>query len=506
MFIRYIDASWGFASSARSAPPILRDEGLMKPAEFQVTLVSPFDPAIEHFGRLRFVPGDGIHVHAAGSLLPNRLQDRGFTFDRLIGRTELGVPFVLRDARALIERNLIDPAASRTKIDARSAIIGVPRENAAALRFSGARFRFSHLDQWCGPQYEIEGLGDAHTRAVVVARASDLEFSVEYEGVRIGIKVAPELSYGNDGPPRGPAFSSKQFIATSFSSELAFDQVLAVGKVLRSLLSLLVGAGVYLVELDVLVEGGDGESGRQMPVLIGVEIPAVVQLDSFYFVSVLRDVEDRLPRIARAWFANWDKFRLVANERLEIASSDGLSREMVFLRTVEVLSHLHDLIWSKPRPYLAKEQWKVAKDELVKALASLKAESLNISGREWEEARVLYMGRLDDLNRATFRERLETLFRATDPKSLSPAMGNPRSLDDSIDELVPRLVDTRNHFTHPKLKPIGNVLTGRELEDAIMTCWGVLGYWLALGAVADRDLADRLSVMSVRSLFLVRGS
>src|SRR3954447_5815661 len=104
MYISNVEMSWesspeGFASSARTAPPILRDTPLF--TEFSTTgqFWLPSRPERPLWGSLQFKPGDRIYVTLDGSFF-NEHAGRKSKFETLHGRIFNGASCTLFGCRS----------------------------------------------------------------------------------------------------------------------------------------------------------------------------------------------------------------------------------------------------------------------------------------------------------------------------------------------------------------------------------------------------------------------
>lgn len=83
------------------------------------------------------------------------------------------------------------------------AIIGGHWDTADACRFESLQVRFSHLDQWFGPPYDIQPIGNDLTEMLLSFEPPELNAGFVFQGVNVDLKSFCSYSIPSRFAPEG---------------------------------------------------------------------------------------------------------------------------------------------------------------------------------------------------------------------------------------------------------------------------------------------------------------
>lgn len=273
---------------------------------------------------------------------------------------------------------------------------------------------------------------------------------------------------------------------------------------LRELFVFLTGSGVFALELQALLV--DDASERWLRIYLPVTVPGVVRLEPRYFTTMHETVRAHAPQIVAQWFAKRDQLETATRGYSEVLCAEGTMEQTVLLRTLQLLEHLHGVLWPSETKYVAKATmkrlvgWLRAKFPTdIEAVEA--AEMALLQGRK-----EILLSRIGGLNELSFRSRIERMFREIPGGVLMPLLDNPRDLDETLKELLPRLEATRHFLTHFSEEQRALAYPKEEMEKITGCCWGVLTYWLARALGLEQSVSEDMALKSGRyAMFLVKG-
>jgi hypothetical protein len=123
--------------------------------------------------------------------------------------------------------------------------------------------------------------------------------------------------------------------------------------------------------------------------------------------------------------------------------------------------------------------------------------------RALEGTKRILLPRIGGLNDISFRSKLEQLFEQIPARELMPIVNNPRSLEQFLNEFIPRLEATRHYLTHYDPDQRALAFEGGEIQDAALTCWAVLTFWVATLLKIESEAAGDIALQAKKAMFLV---
>jgi len=185
--------------------------------------------------------------------------------------------------------------------------------------------------------------------------------------------------------------------------------------------------------------------------------------------------------------------------------NDGAYEDSLFLRIVQTLEHLHEIVFDKANRYCSKTEWKAFINWFQNNTPEPNKSDLgcNIPLEKLKSLREITLNRISSLNSLTLRSRLENLFDGVQGGCLWPAIGNPNDPRQRIKEIINEIEDTRNYLTHYRQELKSKRALDRDLERNTALLWGLTAYWIGKSLnLPEKELND-IAFQSTRAMFLI---
>lgn len=489
----------GFISSARKPPPALENYTLMR--EFKETgrFWLPEATAERLWGRLHYLPGDSTSITLDGNInrLPVGLGN--LRFAELHGVLSTGVPVVLKDLWGDVE-TFGEDHHFRTNLHAQIFLYDLPAEQATG-HFEEVSVEFSHLAEWFESPLRVERQDAGLENMLVVFEPDKFAVPTVFEGWPLKVTTFCARTVPVVATTKGVEFTYSYKLIIAPDAPQPLDWHLRAIAVLRSLFMLLLGNGVYTLEIKAL--GSSNEMTGPVHVFPRVSVPLLVRLGDNQFYVRHETVRNDLEILLREWFAKEEILRVIRGSMIDLLTVDGLTPEAVFTRIVQTMEHFHGVVSEEKGRYVAKSTWRKFCAWLDEVFPSGPNLDDPVKLEELKTHREPLIGRIRGVNSLTFRSRLRSLFDRVPGKELMPLLDDPGNPDAYLDEFLRRVEATRNYLTHfsPKLK--ADAFIGKELERAALQCWAVLLFNIASYLGVSEGVAGYIALAGRRSMFLV---
>ncbi len=504
MHLGFYSPSIGFASSVRTPPPILGDASLMKEFETTGEFWVPCTESSRFWGKLKFIPGDGVVLLLNGEFTEAH---QGISIPTVNGVLVNGAPCTLLDCYCYVETFFsVDDRHFRSELTARRMILGVTCEGSSNLVLNAMSLRFSHLDDWFNNPLRIDYQGNDFEGVLLKWIPDSLDATVDVDQMPTRIFSFCARSIPIVATREGAKWTYAYRIHIQPQEPKALDWFLEIAESLRKFFIFLIGSGVYTLECTGLIGPSGGEVGDRpqiLPIYIPVGMPAVVRQELKYFSTRHEAVRSVLPGIIRSWFLNRDKISVVVGAYAESLLTDGASRESIFLRTVQTLEHFHGILWPDEARYVPKTIWRRflgwLRDNFPTSLSQVSPED----SERLNAIRGIVVSRISWLNDLSFRSRIERIFHEIPGRELMPILGNPPDLNFYLEGFMLRLEATRHYFTHFSEEQCSAAFARDELEGVTLQCWAALTFWLAHYLGFSDETAGDMALQASKAMFLV---
>jgi hypothetical protein len=506
----------GFISSVRTAPPILEGTELFTKWEAAGHFWLPDRPEEKLWGNLSFAPGHMINVVLEGNFWKSRHGREGIKCAALNGVLFNGAHCTIFDSICYVESYFSDKEYQRSTLQSPLMLLGAHFSILDEVRLRSISVGFSHLDRWFQEPYSIHYKRGGLEKALVSFSPDTFEIEANFESEAFTISPFCQRKLPSAFSSRGKVeFTSQYVLVAKSENDQQISRFLSLVSSLRSYLMLLIGCGVYTLELvGVLANQQEPESGETLPdrvrIYLPVNVPLVVQTDVQSFVSGYEQVSADFATATKGWFEKRETLSTVTRAYSEVLQNDGASEESVFLLIVQTLEHLHGIIFPSKSKYVSRSAWKKFRDWLAENVPDpfpgleSEGDSENKSTVDQRQLRTVVLDRINSLNKLSFRSRLGMLFREIPQGILMPIFDNPYPrVDEVLEEFLRQVEETRNYLTHYDKKLAESALKGKDLEKATARCWAVLTYWIATYIGFGPENSRRMALNAKRAMFLV---
>jgi hypothetical protein len=437
----------GFASSARTPPPVLTSERLMKSREATGSFWRPETSDEHYWGTIAFNPGEGTKLVLEGHVL-GASGPHSFEVPVLHGRLFNGAPCSLFSCWCNVESYVTDRQYFRTHVFSPLLICGGHWSDADACRFDRLQIRFSHLDQWFENPYTIRHKRGGFTKSLLTFKPDTLNADFVFKGVHVHLESGCDRSIPTVATPEGARWSYHYHLILQPKSPQLIGWLLDLTSVLREFFVFLIGSGVYTLDLVGISGAVEDNNFQRFEVDHPVTVPAVVRTESRYFSTHHRDYKESLPLILRAWFDRRTELAIAARAYTELLCTDGTSPEALFLRTVQTLEHFHGVLWKEESRYVKKGTFKRLGKWLRNNFPDTLAHVLPDEMQRLDSQKETLLSRIGGLNNLSLQSRLEKIFRELPARERMPILDNPRNIEEFLETFLKRLVATRHYLTH----------------------------------------------------------
>jgi hypothetical protein len=489
----------GFMSSARKPPPALENYTLMR--EFKETgrFWLPEATAERLWGRLHYLPGDSTNITLDGNISRLPVGPGNLRFTELHGELSTGEPVVLKDLWGDVE-TFGEDQHFRTNLHAQIFLYGLPAERATG-HFKQVWVEFSHLAEWFERPLRVERQDAGLKNMLVIFEPDEFAVPTEFEGWPLKVTTFCERTIPIGASTKGVEFTYSYKLIIAPDDPQPLDWHLRAIAVLRSLFMLLLGNGVYTLEIKAF--GSSNEMTSPVHVFPRVTVPLVVRLEDNQFYVRHETVRNDLGVLAREWFAKEEILRVIRGSLIDLLTVDGLTPEAVFTRIVQTMEHLHGVVSEEKGRYVAKRTWRRFCAWLDEVFPGKPGVDDSEELKELKTHREPLIGQIRGVNSLTFRSRLRSLFDRVPGRELMPLLDNPGNPDAYLDEFLRRVEATRNYLTHFSSKLKADAFDGKDLERAALQCWAVLLFNISFFLGVREEVAGEIAWAGRKSMFLV---
>jgi ApeA N-terminal domain 1 len=491
----------GFATSTTQAPPVLASEQLMTKWEATGSFWVPSQPTRKFWGSISFRPGDGTSVILEGNFSERYIHPNQ-ELHALHGTLFNGAQCTLFACKYSVETYHGHEDRHRTFADSKLCVIGGHFETLEDCQIEYFQLRLSHLDQWFDNPYKIKYEGEDWKEARLNFDADALSADFEFNGVQVRLGTFCGRSMPMEATPEGAAwpFQYNLMLFPAKTQQLSWFLQLAAS--LRDLFVFLVGSGVYTLAISGKPQAPAERDHIRLSIFIPVTVPRVVRTESRYFSTRHSTFRESLPHAICEWFSRQSELAVAIRTYTELLCSDGISRQTVLLRTAQTLEHLHGLLWPSNSKYVSQATYR----QLTRWLRTHFPTELGVPEAEFkalQDHKEIIVDRFAGLNELSFRSRMEKIFRSIPGPELMPLIRNPHDSEVFLTQFLKQLETSRHYLTHFDEKQRAGKFSDDELQNASLTCWAVLTFWIAhLIGLSDEE-AGHVALQARDALFLV---
>jgi len=385
-------------------------------------------------GTLTFTPERGAMLDLDGSFVDGDLKKRDLEeFDIVLGisldnkEVTLARCFVVRRSGYFVSK--IVPPPQRSSLYVSKVFAGAHFNKLDDIRFRSVSVRYSYLDEWVG----ISGFDIEYTEKGVNVRYE--QKSPIESWINTDYKLSIGFAY--EGPTSTPVQKEAMIRQTTYITiecmqEKPLDEYLDLVHRIQNFLTLAVSEPVYPLELIGNTQLARTELNGHPPIYEPVKIyygrffVSTQERDFPWFdmLFTFRDIFVEFNTFIGNWFKNVAELGSAIDLYFGSLYNPHTYLEHQFLTVVQALESYH-------RTKIRREELSV--DEHAKRIAEIMG-SAPSKHKEWLEEKLRYS------NELVLRKRLKELLDAY-PEIVS-------SIEDEKDNLVDRVVATRNYLTH----------------------------------------------------------
>jgi hypothetical protein len=489
----------GFTSSARKPPPVLADFPLMKEFQSSGQFWLPNKPEQALWGKLHYMPGASTGLALDGSF---PIRSENFAIPEIHGRLFTGAPCVLKDAWGSVESFHAKDTTFRTILHSKLFLYGLDPPTSSVDSFSMSTLKFSHLNDWFDRPLSLDYPPEKSFEECLVRFKPDQNEGVaEFEGTPFKLDVFCTRTIPVEAGSQSVEFGFGYTLRIFPSLRMPLAWHLGVAAMLRELFMLLVGTGVYTLEMKVL-PGKTPQEGVAH-VFPTIAVPMLVRLDRRYFYSQHRSLKQHFPTLLATWAREQERLAVVRHTLSDLLTVDGISPEAVFMRVVQTMEYFHGLLSSDEERYVPKPVWRSFTGWLAKQFPDCWSEGSPDDRSKLLEHKTTLIRRIQGVNTLSFRTRIQFLFDAVPARELMPLLDNPRDATEYLNILIPRIEGSRHYLTHFNPDQRKLAFTANELEAPTLQCWSILVFNLIRFLGLDNELAGDIALAARRTMFLV---
>jgi hypothetical protein len=490
--IRQKFAEGGFLSVRRPPPESIKHYALTTRWDESGTFWVP--DAAEHAvpGRLAKEPGDRTHVVLDGSL-PGGPDAQGRFYPVLHGRLGDGMPCSLLACHAAVDRTDrgSDGEFIQTRLYSDTWVQGTFCSGLDHL-IDRLACRFSHLEQWFGTPYQIEHARDGSESLIRLA-APSLLTELDWQGNHFRLELACVRTIPNQRQEDGLRWGYHYELLIARPEPTRADWFLSVAAVLKEALTFLMGNAVATLDLIGYVQAQTPEDfRREVRLLPQTVVPALLRERSRDFSAQYATIHEHLPSFFEAWLEKRSMLAVVIEGYAEVLSFEHSGAHAVFLRVAQMLEHFHGIITpSADERYYPRDKWRCFRRWLQ--------EHFPLDDKN----KAIVIARIGNLNRLSFRSRIESLVEAVPGPNLMPLIGNPVDPEAEIALLIKQIDDTRNFLTHFDEQLRERAVSGRRLRHLATVLWGILTFHLARTVGLPDETSCEMMRQAQRPMFII---
>jgi hypothetical protein len=420
-----------------------------------------------------------------------------------LGQTGDGTPFTLLNGRGWFDAVFRDKKYQTLRIRADRLLLGDHVDGDSSPVIKRLVCTFTHLEKWFDPLLTSTE-ADAR-KTVVMLNAPEFELRLQWMNVEFAVVPWYEVT-GHSAIPSTGSFTHNQGLEIRSSAPASLAWYVSVTGMLRRLLTFLTGCGVFTTELRPCFARVPPGEDREGYLLQPVAIPSLLQTERHAFSTLYSSIAASLPAVAAAWFREADRLDVAVRAHAELLNATTSSPEAAFLRIVQVLEHLHGLLFPDRTKYLPRAAWASVVNRLLPNIEQSFAEVSSLTASEAKDQSNRVAGQIGFLNQATLRSKLEDLLSVVPPPTTGTLLdwrllGRSQAPDDPRAGFAKRVSDTRHFLTHYDDEQRKRSLAGSELNSAVLSCWGLLTYWLARELGLDEETCAHMVHQAKRAVF-----
>ena len=501
MRLSYTNPPIGFANSVRKPPAVFSAFPLMKELDVSGQFWLPDAIDVPLWGKLRYLPGQGVALTLDGKITGTSASPGILEIPEIRGQLFNGAPCVIENLHGYVETLWGPKKIFRSILRSELGLLGLDY-SVEPRAFTASTLTLSHLNDWFDQPFSVDYSEKTdYADGVIRFRPDEPAVRAEFGGVPFELTVicGRSIPVAADSSGLEFTFTYKLVVRPDSAQDLRWH--LQVSALTRQLFMLLIGSGIYT--LDLGVEYADSPTGSEIRVLPRIGIPMVVRQDPVYFYTRHDQIRESFPDIFFTWFQEADRLSVIRSTLADLLTVDGTSAEAVFTRVVQTLEHFHGLIDSGDGRYVPKALWRRftrwLRGEYPDCLPDATSEEL----RSLQAAKDALIGRIGGINSLSFRTRIRALFEAIPGKELMPILRNPPDVSKYLDESILRIEATRHYLTHFDPEQRELAFGHDELETPTLECWSVLMFHLASLLGMSSEAAGDLALAARDTMFLV---
>lgn len=326
---------------------------------------------------------------------------------------------------------------------------------------------------------------------------------ISYNSVEFKINTFCSRTIPFECSEKGIEFNYQYHIYIEPSNPQDYDWFYDVLVILREFFTFIIGKGAYTLDIRGFYSNNSDEKcnlKNEISIFIPVVIPKTLYSDSHYITTRYNDIKDKIQDVMKYWFFNYDKIKIITSTYRKILTHEGESVRNIFMQVVQNLEHFHGVIFPNESKYLTKSKW----EEFIDWLSENLPNDLFVTDdREVEKSRDIIIQRISSLNKLSLRSRLEQIFNSVSRVELMPLINNPSDSKKAIENLIKKIQDNRNYYTHYDKKLKRNQISRKDLEEVTSICWSVLTYILAKKIGFNDKYSGEMAYNSKMAMFLI---
>jgi hypothetical protein len=308
----------------------------------------PESPERTCWGQLKFRPGARVELKLEGWLSTGTPPERWIDVKAVCGRLYYGQPCVLYDCWAAAEIYFLPTRRYRTTLVSKWALLGTDEPDASQVIPKSLAVRYSQLDQWFENPYTVDSNpagkpGADFKEWMIKYEPDEFEVVVDYGGTKLDIKTGQRGSVPFAIGPDGKGWSWGYHMSMTSQEPRPLEWLLGAAAAFKECFTLMVGSGTYTLDLTAWLPSEDYPI--EVTVLLPVYVPRVIRSERRYFTTTYASHHELMPTYVANWFAMRAEHEVASKAYSELLGSDGLTKELVILRILQTLEHMHSAIW-----------------------------------------------------------------------------------------------------------------------------------------------------------------
>jgi len=556
MHIGWTKQPGGFVSIIEKPPKELEDFKLLESWESTGYFWSLKYTSTKLYGRILFKAGHSVKLFLDGTFEPHLHKARGLNFGVIHGQLFNGIRCSIFNTFGYVEVFMAESSYYRTEITGDLLLLGSHYHSKEEIKFSVIDFVCFGLNDWFNYPLQIDYEKNNTDNCTIVFNPDIFSIDISYKSIEFKVYTFCSRTIPFGCSEKGIEFNYQYHLYIEPKNPQGYDWFYDVLVILREFFTFIIGKGAYTLDIKGFFSKNLDEQGKfenEISIFIPVAIPKTLNTDSHYLTTRYNDIKDSIQDVMKYWFSNYDKISVITSTYRKILTLEGESVRNIFMQVVQNLEHFHGVIFPNESRYLPKKKWRRVRDWLSEKLPndlfvdddcegehshfltnlalgriwhkflvfllspspdsikkraygflnSCSVRNRECTHRENNQIRDIIIQRISSLNKLSLRSRLEQIFNSVSRVELMPLMNNPNDSKKAIEDLLRKIEDTRNYYTHYDKKLARKQISKEELEEITSICWSVLTYVLSKRIGFNDKYSGNMAYNSKMAMFLI---